>query len=190
MRPSVKRFLPVLTIVLFFNPGIPGHGPTYAQVQEWVLHYNGPGNAEDEGTDIAVDADGNVYVTGRSEGGMSGLDYVTIKYSREGIQEWIQRYDGTGGGDDAASAILLDDQGNVYVTGYSEGIGTGSDYATVKYNSSGVQQWVSRYNGLNSNFPDEGLERKRRVFRMGLWHGQIQCDGSPAVGGAIQRTGR
>jgi len=41
----------------------------------------------------------------------------------------------------------VDGSGNVYVTGYSIESGTYFDYATVKYNSSGVQQWVQRYNG-------------------------------------------
>jgi uncharacterized delta-60 repeat protein len=130
---------------------------SHAQVQEWVIHHNGPGNGEDVGTDVEVDGDGNVYITGRSEGGATGLDYVTIKYSREGDQEWVQRYNGDGNGDDAASTLIVDDEGNIYVTGYSEGIGTGSDFTTIKYNSSGEEQWVARYNGLNSNFPDEAL---------------------------------
>jgi hypothetical protein len=31
--------------------------------------------------------------------------------------------------------------------GFSTGSGTGFEYATVKYNSAGHQQWVARYNG-------------------------------------------
>ncbi len=33
------------------------------------------------------------------------------------------------------------------MTGTSQGIGTNMDYATVKYNSSGIEQWAARYNG-------------------------------------------
>jgi len=49
--------------------------------------------------------------------------------------------------DDAAAAMVVDAAGNVYVTGSSEGSGTGSDYATIKYNAAGAQQWVIRYDG-------------------------------------------
>ena len=41
----------------------------------------------------------------------------------------------------------MDGSGNVYVTGQSIGSGTSNDYCTIKYNSSGVQQWIARYDG-------------------------------------------
>jgi hypothetical protein len=41
----------------------------------------------------------------------------------------------------------------VFVTGASYDSGTYYDYATLKYNSAGVQQWVARYNGP-ANFWD------------------------------------
>ncbi len=43
--------------------------------------YNGPGNSGDTGEDIAVDAIGNVIVTGSVDGGGSGEDFGTIKYT-------------------------------------------------------------------------------------------------------------
>jgi uncharacterized delta-60 repeat protein len=120
----------------------------------WVAGYNGPGNNIDEAHAIALDGSGNVYVTGRSLGNGIGFDYATIKYDSAGQQQWVARYTGFQGyGDDEANAIAVDGSGNVYVTGQSTGIGTAEDYATIKYNSGGQQQWIARYNGPG-NFTD------------------------------------
>ena len=43
--------------------------------------------------------------------------------------------------------MVVDGAGNVYVTGTTKDLSTTSDYVTVKYNTEGVMQWVSRYNG-------------------------------------------
>jgi len=120
----------------------------YSQVQQdWVQRYNGPVDSTDGASSIAVDGSGNVYVTGRSYGSGTSWDYATIKYNSSGVQQWVQRYNGPGNGDDGAYSIAVDGSGNVYVTGVSDGGGTYGDYATIKYNSSGVQGWIQRYNG-------------------------------------------
>ncbi len=127
-------------------------------VEQWVAHYNGPGNGGDEPWAIAIDNSGNVYVAGYSEGSGTGTDYATIKYDSAGVQQWIARYNGPGNMNDGAGAIVVDDSGNVYITGYSVGTGTGSDYATIKYDPSGVEQWVMRYNN-----PDDGHDMANAV---------------------------
>ena len=126
-------------------------GSVYAT---WVARYNGPWNFMDEARAIAVDDAGNVYVTGGSDGVGIGLDYATIKYNSAGQQQWVARYNGPVNGVDEADAIAVDSSGNVYVTGRSPGAGTADDYATIKYNSSGQEQWVARYNGPG-NYTDQ-----------------------------------
>jgi uncharacterized delta-60 repeat protein len=119
--------------------------------QQWIAYYNGPGNLFDEATAIAVDESGNVFVTGDSWGSGGNLDYATIKYDSSGQQQWVARYNGPGDFADVPAAIALDNSGNVYVTGYSWGSGNDFDYATIKYNFSGEEQWVARYNGPGNN---------------------------------------
>lgn len=119
----------------------------------WAKRYNGPGNSIDEANDIALDNQGNVYVTGRSVDVSLNTDYATIKYNSNGDVVWLQRYNGPGNQDDNAYSLAVDEFYNVYVTGRSVGITSGADYATVRYNSSGILQWVSRYNGIG-NFTD------------------------------------
>jgi hypothetical protein len=82
---------------------------------------------------MALDAAGNVYVTGKSSSSSMHFDYATVKYDPDGNEQWVARYNGPGNGSSSASAIALDAGGKVYVTGQSPGAGTPLDYATVKY---------------------------------------------------------
>jgi hypothetical protein len=125
-------------------------------VQLWVAHYNNGGS--DRANAIAIDNADNVYVLGQSMGVGTGLDYALVKYNSSGIQQWVVRYNGTGNGDDIPLALIIDNTGSgaIYVTGKSKGISSDFDYATIKYNTSGVQQWVHLYNG-SGNAADEGI---------------------------------
>jgi uncharacterized delta-60 repeat protein len=113
----------------------------------WTNRYNGPKNGNDYATAIAVDYSGGVFVTGRSTATNGNYDYATIKWSNAGVPLWTNRYKGPGNGDNYATALVVDTNGNVVVTGYSTGVGSSYDYATIKYSNAGVPLWTNRYNG-------------------------------------------
>lgn len=115
----------------------------------WVRNYNNGGF--DDANAITLDASGNIYVTGESDGTGTGRDLITIKYDASGTQLWAVRYNGAFNGNDVANAIFIDPAGNVYVTGKTTVTGVTTNYVTVKYNASGVQQWVHTYNGTGNN---------------------------------------
>src|SRR4030043_1203067 len=107
----------------------------------WVAHYESSAISHNFPDAMAVDGSGNVYLIGLSAGVYTFSDYMTIKYDSYGNQLWVASYDGPGSSYDSVKAMALDESGNVYVTGYSPGNGTGKDYATVKYSSEGTQLW-------------------------------------------------
>jgi len=118
----------------------------------WAVRYDGGNNGKDKPVSVSADINGNVYVTGSSRGASGNNDILTIKYNSAGTYQWEARYNGASNGDDQATGLAVDASGNSYVTGYSDGSGTGKDYVTLKYSVSGVQQWASRFNGpANSN---------------------------------------
>lgn len=116
--------------------------------EAWVRYYgSGTARAIDDATALAMDAAGNVYVTGTSSNLIAGQDFLTIKYDASGNEVWSARYSGEEYEDDEAEALTLDAAGNVYVAGRSRVKKTSWDYATVKYDAFGVQQWAARYDG-------------------------------------------
>ncbi len=131
--------------------------------QLWARRYSRAGKRDDVPAAMVLDGQGNVYVTGTSDGGGSKTDYLTIKYSPDGEELWVRRFNGPAHGWDGATAMALDSGGNIYVTGYSEGAGTNYDYATIKYSPDGRTLWVRRYNG-----PANGGDRAAAIALDGL----------------------
>lgn len=120
----------------------------------WVRNFASPGAYNERASCIAVGPSGNIYLTGYTMSSGAG-DYFTIKYRPNGDTAWTRRYNGTGNSYDFAHWVTVDDQENVYVTGYSRGYSYQDDIATVKYDSSGNQVWVARFNG-QGNYNDKG----------------------------------
>ncbi|APV50830.1 hypothetical protein BWI17_14720 [Betaproteobacteria bacterium GR16-43] len=87
----------------------------------WTAFFNGPSNDNDEGYRVAVDAAGDVIMSGRSvKDGSTARK--TIKYAgASGTLLWQSPYDGYGADD----VLVLDAAGNAIVAGYAYDSGTG-----------------------------------------------------------------
>jgi hypothetical protein len=73
----------------------------------------GPANGTDEASDVAIDGQGSVWVTGKGGNG-SSFDFCTIRYQDDGYPATVARYGGSGAGEDAAA------DGGIYAgTGWS-----------------------------------------------------------------------
>lgn len=121
--------------------------------KSWAVPYNSPENCDDTPIDMAVDGSGNVYVTGTACSGLNDPrgDYLTVKYNGSGVKQWAARFNGRATDWDRANALALDSNGNVYITGESKGERTGSDYATVKYDTNGKNEWVAYYSSTGKH---------------------------------------
>ncbi len=117
---------------------------------QWAARWNPSGTATEAGNCIAIDHSGNVFVAGIStHSGRSDLDFQVIKYDADGIFLWAQPYDGPAQGDDIATAIAVDWEGNCYVAGVSDGGENNNDFTVIKYAPNGDTVWP---NGSGTGF--------------------------------------
>jgi len=115
--------------------------------QLWAARFNTRENGNDRACALAVDPFGSVFVTGTSHRGYFKSDFATIKYNAEGVEQWTALYNGPSDSTDVAYGVVADGFGNAYVTGSSIGLNSRADFATIKYNSAGKEEWLMRYNG-------------------------------------------
>jgi sugar lactone lactonase YvrE len=116
--------------------------------QLWQAAYD-PGAGWDQPNALAVDPSGTlVFVTGESDAGTAtGFDYATVAYAAAtGHQQWVARFDGNQGSDEAFAIAVT--HVAVFVTGFEYAGARLYDYATVAYVlSTGSRLWASTYSG-------------------------------------------
>jgi hypothetical protein len=113
--------------------------PTIPGVKTWLgLGANARGNA------LAVDRTGDAIAAGSSASSSGG--FAVVKFSgADGHVVWEQDLRLTGAA--AARDVVVDRDGNAYVTGYAE-TGTGSAMFTVKLaGADGAKKWQNLYSG-------------------------------------------
>ncbi len=114
----------------------------------------------DEVGGLAVDANGNAFVVGHSNGQLPeqsevhrGQDFFIAKFDTNGNRQWIRQSGGPGYAD-LGQAVAVDGAGNAYMTGRVDGEYPGSprrnlryDAYVIKYDPAGNRVWFSRIAG-------------------------------------------
>ena len=107
-------------------------------------------------TSVLKGTDGFIYVCGATLNADGNYDMLLTKMTNHNVVVWTQQYAGVAGGDDFAADLVQDGAGNIIITGAEYISATNYNAITIKYNSSGVQQWLKSYNGAANSF-DGGI---------------------------------
>ncbi|MEW6469328.1 MAG: T9SS type A sorting domain-containing protein [Bacteroidota bacterium] len=112
----------------------------------WKSTYNGSSNSNgDYLDDMVVDSNGYIYFTGKAQTIAGAMDIVVAKYDPSGNPVWLRTHLLlTGNNSDRGKAIYVDQNGNVFVTGFMTG-SSGTDMATLKYDTNGNLLWSVTY---------------------------------------------
>lgn len=130
---------------------------------QWAARTGNVVSQDDEPTGIAVDASGNIFVSGRTDmnpgAGIADYDFMTVMYNTSGVLQWLGQplyHSGTRLGGDDASYSLITEAGYVYVVGTSNNNVTQKDATCIKYDIvNGNAVWVKNYNG-DGDFSENG----------------------------------
>ena len=122
-------------------------------VQPWTMLMGGTSGSSTTGYSVTSDAEGNTYTTGRTNATMfdghsslgATMSAFVIKYDLSGAKQW-SILQGTASKTTVSNAIASDLSGNIYITGYTDGLFPNIDTFVAKYNSTGTLQWTSLIN--------------------------------------------
>ena len=132
----------------------------------WQRTWEGPVQfGTDQANDVAIAADGSVYVTGSTQG--VGGDAVLLNLSPDGALLWQRRWGGTGS--ESGEAVAVAGDGSIYVVGGTSSFG--SHMFVLKFASDGTLAW-------------------QRIREGGTAQGvAVRSDGTLAVAGVAGRAG-
>lgn len=116
----------------------------------WEKYNLGEGSGSDISYAMIKDNDDNIYVTGAGSFGFY-TSFITLKYKPDGKLIWKKIFKSSVTSSEKALDIAQDQEGNVIVTGSSQSSGNNFNILTVKYDSSGVEQWYKDFNGTGNS---------------------------------------
>jgi hypothetical protein len=157
--------------------------PAWSAFHNGAHRYDGPANDRDGATAIAVDAAGNVFVTGSSTNLAGDEDVLTRKYSGitghplwAGLPDFASRHDGPVGGFDAAIGLAIGANGNVFVAAHEEGLENDDQVLLHLDGMTGSMLWSAR--------SEPTVARSERLYDLHTHTTKVDAAGNTFVAGA------
>ena len=120
---------------------------------QWLKREDGSNASDDYAGDIAVDGDGDIYVTGHFKKANDNYLMATVKYSPSGSQKWVKKYDASGKVSEGRN-IYVDGSENIIIGGVSDQSGSGHGWheqlLVVKYTQN--RYVIVNRNGIPAEF--------------------------------------
>ena len=113
--------------------------------QQWISTFNGSGDYTDRFTCIAADNSGNIVAGGSTVNINQNRDYLILKMDASGVVLWRTEFNAPGNGPDEITAMEIDPNGFIYVTGFGKSNDAGNDFLTLKLDLSGNIIWQNMY---------------------------------------------
>ena len=145
-----------------------------ASAQTWSHSWGGGG--ADNGSAVATDSYGNVYVVGSTTSfGAGGQDVLITKYGPSGQFLWAKTWGGAG--NDYASSIKVGPDGYVYVSGGTSSYGSGwYDLLLLKLDSDGNLKWGTTWGGSSyEGGYDIGFDATGNIYVVGESYSTSPC---------------
>lgn len=150
---------------------------------------------DDYVTDVAVDAAGNIYVVGHTDGTLAGssaghTDAFVRALDSEGSLRWTRQF-GTDAVDHA-NGVATDGEGNVYIAGSTGGSleapGAGNWDAFVRsYDGNGALRWTRQFGTSDADRAfGIGADKDRNVYVVGRTRGPLEGSGVGFVDGFVR----
>ncbi|WP_051470317.1 SBBP repeat-containing protein [Fischerella sp. PCC 9605] len=152
----------------------------------------------DESYDLAIDKDGNTYLTGWTQGlvkesdpsrQLLKYDAWLAKVNPDGQVQWVQQFGSQNEGLEFSWAVDTDSQGNIYTTGWTTGDlaaenNKSYDIWLSKFSPDGTQLWTKQFGSQGDDgmfASDMEIDSQDNIFLTGYTNdrfGKGQKDGS------------
>uniref|UniRef100_A0A7C4TEK7 T9SS type A sorting domain-containing protein n=1 Tax=candidate division WOR-3 bacterium TaxID=2052148 RepID=A0A7C4TEK7_UNCW3 len=119
--------------------------------QQWIYRYDGLGHLTDEAKEIIYGEDGNLYIAGFSYN--SNTDFTVISLDTLGNERWVYQKNGSANSQDEANSLVYGED-CIYACGFVNNTNQSNDFAVIRINSTGIEDWIYSYNGAVSSYDD------------------------------------